>query len=151
MAKQGWLRGIVLGLDDGLVTTLVTLMTVSSVVGSHLLMTMVGVVIASSISMALGGYAAACSVEDQNEYLAGLETGGAFLIGGLAPLLPVALRLPCVQWWSYGCAAIVAFVFGWVKAHYADHAHDALKSALFFLAIVTAGTLAGAIIGMLLQ
>lgn len=149
--KHGWLRGIVLGLDDGLVTTLVTIMTVSGIVGSHLLTTMIGVVAASSISMALGGYAAARSVQDQNEWLAGLETGGAFLVGGFAPLLPVALQLPYMQWWSYACTAIVALLFGWLKARYADNEHGALISALFFLAIVTAGTLAGVIIGLALQ
>jgi VIT1/CCC1 family predicted Fe2+/Mn2+ transporter len=151
MAKLGWLRGVVLGLDDGLVTTLVTVMTVSGIVGTHLLTTMVGVVAASSISMGLGGYAAARSVQDQNEWIAGLETGGAFLVGGLAPLLPVALHLPCVQWWSYACTAIVALLFGWVKAHYADNEHNAIRSALFFLTIVTIGTLVGVFIGLLLQ
>lgn len=150
--KHGWLRGIVLGLDDGLVTTLVTIMTVSGVVGTHLLTTMIGVVAASSISMALGGYAAARSVQEQNEWLVGLETGGAFLVGGLAPLLPVALQLPYTQWWSYGCTAIVALGFGWVKARYADNeSRGALGSALFFLAIVTIGTLAGVVIGLALQ
>lgn len=146
-----YLRGIVLGLDDGLVTTLVTIMTVSSIVGSRLLLTMIGVVVASAISMALGGYAAARMVHDQNEWLVGLETGGAFLVGGMAPLLPVALNMSHMQWWSYGCAALVSLIFGYVKARYADNDHNAVQSALFFLAIVTIGTLAGVTIGMLLQ
>jgi VIT1/CCC1 family predicted Fe2+/Mn2+ transporter len=146
-----WLRGIVLGLDDGLVTTLVTIMTVSGVVGSHLLSTMIGVVAASAISMALGGYAAARAVADQNEWEAGLSTGGAFLVGGLAPLLPVALHVSYVQWWSYGCTALVALCFGWLKARYDNETSSALRSALFFLAIVTAGTLAGILIGFVLH
>jgi|SRR5579859_2077111 len=146
-----WLRGVVLGLDDGLVTTLVTIMTVSGVVGSHLLSTMIGVVAASAISMGLGGYAAARSVADQNEWMAGLSTGGAFLIGGLAPLLPVVLHLSYVQWWSYACTALVALLFGWIKARYDNEAGGALRSALFFLAIVTAGTLAGVLIGVALH
>jgi VIT1/CCC1 family predicted Fe2+/Mn2+ transporter len=152
LKQLSWLRGVILGLDDGLVTTLVTIMTVSSVVGPHLLATMIGVVAASSVSMALGGYAAARSVRDQNEWLVGIETGGAFLVGGLAPLLPVALRLPYVQWWSYGCTALVALLFGWIKARYADkEKQGVLGSALFFLAIVTAGTLAGVGIGLALH
>ena len=146
-----WLRGVVLGLDDGLVTTLVTIMTVSGIVGSHLLVTMIGVVAASAISMALGGYAAARSVADQNEWLVGLETGGAFLVGGFAPLVPVALHLPSVQWWSYGCTALVALGFGWLKARFDNENCSALSSALFFLAIVTAGTLAGVLIGFVLH
>jgi VIT1/CCC1 family predicted Fe2+/Mn2+ transporter len=146
-----WLRGVVLGLDDGLVTTLVTIMTVTGVVGPQLLNTMIGVVAASSISMALGGYAAARSVADQNEWMAGISTGGAFLIGGLAPLLPVALHLPSVQWWSYGATALVAFAFGWLKAHFDSENGSAFASAIFFLAIVTTGTLAGILIGSVLH
>lgn len=149
--KLAWLRGVVLGLDDGLVTTLVTIMTVSNVVGSHLLTTMIGVIVASAISMGLGGYAAARTVQDKNEWMVGVQTGGAFLIGGLAPLAPVALGLPYVQWWSYGCTAMVAMALGYIKVWYTEESHGAFSSALFFLLIVTAGTLAGIGIGMLLQ
>ena len=146
-----WLRGVVLGLDDGLVTTLVTIMTVSGVVGTHLFATMIGVVAASAISMGLGGYAAARSVADQNEWLAGLSTGGAFLVGGFAPLVPVALHLSHVQWWSYGCTALVSLCFGWLKARFDSETSSAVASACFFLAIVTAGTFAGVLIGFVLH
>jgi hypothetical protein len=152
--KQGntsWLRGVVLGLDDGLVTTLVTIMTVSSIAGAHLFTTMIGVVLASAISMALGGYASARTSQDKNPITEGLQTGGAFLVGGMAPLLPVALHLPAVQWWSYGATALVSLGFGWLKVRYGEQAGASwLKSALFFLVIVTAGTLAGVVIGLLL-
>jgi hypothetical protein len=149
--RLSWLRGVVLGLDDGLVTTLVTIMTISGVVGTHLFATMLGVVVASAISMALGGYAAACSAGDTGAWLIGLQTGGAFLVDGLAPLLPVALRLPYVQWWAYGCTAVVALLLGWAKSHYDDKGGTAIGSALFFLLIVTAGTIAGVGIGLLLH
>lgn len=149
--KASWLRGVVLGLDDGLVTTLVTIMTVSSIAGAHLFVTMVGVVLASAISMALGGYASARASGDTGAIMQGLQTGGAFLVGGMAPLIPVALHLPAVQWWSYGATALVSLAFGWLKVRYGEHHHAHwLHESLFFLAIVTAGTLAGVVIGWVL-
>lgn len=54
-----WLREIVFGLNDGLVTTLVFIMVVSSVASAHLLLVVLGEVLAGSISMALGGYLSA--------------------------------------------------------------------------------------------
>lgn len=151
VSKTSWLRGVVLGLDDGLVTTLVTIMTVSSIAGAHLFVTMIGVVLASAISMALGGYASARASGDTGPIMQGLQTGGAFLVGGMAPLLPVALHLPGVQWWSYGATALVSFAFGWLKVRYGEHHHSHwLHEALFFLAIVTLGTLAGVVIGWVL-
>lgn len=151
--KTSWLRGVVLGLDDGLVTTLVAVMTLSSVAGARLLVTLVGVVLASAISMALGGYASARLAQESRPVQAGLQTGGAFLLGGLAPLAPVALRLPGVQWWAYGVTATVALLLGWGKMRVTGEqttAGAALRSALFFLAIVTTGTVLGVGIGALL-
>lgn len=146
----GWLRGVVLGLDDGLVTTLVTIQALTNAT-THLLVVMIGVVLASAISMFLGGYASAKLSNDASPILQGLETGGAFLLGGLAPLLPVALNLPYMQLCSYGCTALVALAFGVLKSKYAGESRGEFRSAIFFLFIVTVGTLAGVGIGMVLQ
>jgi len=54
-----WLREIVFGLNDGLVTTLVFIMAVSQVAPARLLPVVIGEVLAGGISMALGGYLAA--------------------------------------------------------------------------------------------
>jgi VIT1/CCC1 family predicted Fe2+/Mn2+ transporter len=54
-----WLREIVFGLNDGLVTTLVFIMAVSSVAPGRLLLIVLGEVLAGGISMALGGYLSA--------------------------------------------------------------------------------------------
>src|SRR6266566_4706235 len=51
-----WLRDIVFGLNDGLVTTLVFVMAVSEVAPGRLLLVVLGEVLAGGISMALGGY-----------------------------------------------------------------------------------------------
>ena len=57
-----WLREIVFGLNDGLVTTLVFIMAVSEIAPGRLLPVVIGEVLAGGISMALGGYLAAPSV-----------------------------------------------------------------------------------------
>src|SRR5205814_7365615 len=54
-----WLREIVFGLNDGLVTTLVFIMAVSEVAPGRLLPVVLGEIMAGGISMALGGYLAA--------------------------------------------------------------------------------------------
>jgi vacuolar iron transporter family protein len=63
----GWLREIVLGLNDGLVTTLVFLMTVSTLAPAQIILLFaLGEVAAGGISMALGGY---LSARTQHEVL----------------------------------------------------------------------------------
>src|SRR5947209_15826081 len=57
--KGDWLREIVFGLNDGLVTTLVFIMAVSEVASGRLLLVVLGEVLAGGISMALGGYLSA--------------------------------------------------------------------------------------------
>jgi vacuolar iron transporter family protein len=57
--KGGWLREIVFGLNDGLVTTLVFIMAVSEVAPARLLLVVLGEILAGGISMALGGYLSA--------------------------------------------------------------------------------------------
>jgi VIT1/CCC1 family predicted Fe2+/Mn2+ transporter len=61
-----WLRDIVFGLNDGLVTTLVFIMTVSGVAAQTTVILLVALseVAAGSISMALGGYLSAKTERD---------------------------------------------------------------------------------------
>jgi vacuolar iron transporter family protein len=57
--RGDWLRELVFGLNDGLVTTLVFIMAVSQVSPGRLLLVVLGEVMAGGISMALGGYLSA--------------------------------------------------------------------------------------------
>jgi len=57
--RGDWLRNIIFGLNDGLVTTLVFVMAVSEVAPGRLLLVVLGEVLAGGISMALGGYLSA--------------------------------------------------------------------------------------------
>ena len=212
-----WLREIVFGLNDGLVTTLVFIMAVSEVAPGRLLLVVLGEVLAGGISMALGGYLAArttkqileqriateryeiehepeeeraelhaiyrnkgfsgpllhrvvdhltanqdrwhrAMVHDElgvvdniqiNPWLEGAQIGLSFVIGGLIPTIPVILSLPHLQWWAYGLTALTALVLGAIKSRYTPQ--SAIRAGLEFLAIVTAGTLAGVGVGLLLH
>jgi VIT1/CCC1 family predicted Fe2+/Mn2+ transporter len=79
----------------------------------------------------------------------GLQIGAAFLVGGLVPTLPFLLHLPQPRVWAYGLTALVALALGSLKARYT--AQSVVRSALEFLAIVTLGTLAGVLFGLLLH
>jgi vacuolar iron transporter family protein len=68
-----WLREIVFGLNDGLVTTLVFLMAVSGGASSNLLVIMLGEVMAGGISMALGGYLSARTEQEVLEQRIAME------------------------------------------------------------------------------
>ncbi len=212
-----WLREIVFGLNDGLVTTLVFIMVVSGAAPAHLLLVVLGEVAAGGVSMALGGYLSArtekevlekriateryeiehepeeeeaelraiyrrkgmsgslldrvvahqtadrqrwlhAMVHDElglvegaqsSPILQGMQIGLSFVIGGLIPTIPVLFALPYVQWWAYGLTAVTALVLGAVKARYTQK--GPLRSGLEFLVIVTLGTLAGAVLGLLLH
>jgi vacuolar iron transporter family protein len=54
-----WLREIVFGLNDGLVTTLVFIMVVSGLASKQLILVVLGEILAGGVSMALGGYLSA--------------------------------------------------------------------------------------------
>jgi vacuolar iron transporter family protein len=62
--RGDWLREIVFGLNDGLVTTLVFLMVVSGVAPTHLALIVLGEVLAGGISMSLGGYLSARTAQE---------------------------------------------------------------------------------------
>lgn len=68
-----WLREIVFGLNDGLVTTLVFLMAVSSTAVTHLLMIVLGEVMAGGVSMALGGFLSARTEQEVRDHQIDIE------------------------------------------------------------------------------
>jgi VIT1/CCC1 family predicted Fe2+/Mn2+ transporter len=68
-----WLREVVFGLNDGLVTTLVFIMAVSSLASTHLLLVVLGEVLAGGISMALGGYLSAQTEQEVLDHQIAVE------------------------------------------------------------------------------
>jgi VIT1/CCC1 family predicted Fe2+/Mn2+ transporter len=81
----------------------------------------------------------------------GLQIGASFVLGGLIPTVPVLLGLPLpwMQGAAYGLTALTALGLGAVKARYS--LKGPMRNGLEFLAIVTAGTIAGAVIGVALH
>jgi vacuolar iron transporter family protein len=59
-----WLREIVFGLNDGLVTTLVFIMAISGIASTHFMFVVLGEVLAGGVSMALGGYLSARTAKE---------------------------------------------------------------------------------------
>jgi vacuolar iron transporter family protein len=79
----------------------------------------------------------------------GVQVGLSFVVGGLIPALPVLLSLPQVRWWAYGLTAITALTLGAIKSRYTRK--NTVWAGLEFLLVVTAGTLAGVVLGLLLH
>ena len=82
-------------------------------------------------------------------WLQGLQVGLSFVIGGLIPTVPVLLSLPQARWWAYGLTALTALLLGVIKARYTHQ--SPVRAGLEFLVVVTAGTLAGVGLGLLLH
>lgn len=81
----------------------------------------------------------------------GSRIGTSFVLGGLIPTIPVLLGVPSpwMQGAAYGLTALTALALGSVKARYS--LQGPLRNGLEFLAIVTAGTVAGVVIGAVLH
>lgn len=212
-----WLREIVFGMNDGLVTTLVFIMAVSSVATSHLVLIAMGEVVAGGISMALGGYLSSRTEQDildnriatereeiRNEpdeereelraiyhrkglqdalvdrvvedltkdegqwlrsmvhdelgivegsgsspWFQGILIGGSFVLGGIAPVVPLLLSLPHPQITAFVFTALMAIALGTLKSRYS--LKTPARNSVEFLAIITLGTLAGVVVGHFLH
>ncbi len=81
----------------------------------------------------------------------GVRIGVSFVLGGLIPTLPVFLAVPSpwLQLSAYSLTAITALGLGALKTRYS--LKSPLRNALEFLAVVTAGTAAGVVIGAALH
>ena len=79
----------------------------------------------------------------------GLSIGSSFVLGGLIPTVPLILNLPRQQVWAFVLTAITALALGALKARYS--LKGPVRNGLEFLAVVTAGTIAGAGIGLALH
>ena len=81
----------------------------------------------------------------------GLQIGASFVLGGLIPALPAIIGLsdPLLQIAAFGLTALTALLLGALKARYS--LKGPVRNGLEFLAVVTAGTVAGAGIGFLLH
>jgi len=79
----------------------------------------------------------------------GALIGVAFVVGGLIPALPFLLSLPQARLRAYGLTALTALLLGALKSRYTES--GPVRAGLEFLLIVTAGAVAGALIGAVLK
>jgi VIT1/CCC1 family predicted Fe2+/Mn2+ transporter len=75
--------------------------------------------------------------------------GLSFMAGGIIPVVPFVPPLPHPQLWAYVLTAITALAFGAIKARYT--LKGPVRSGLEFLVVITVGTLAGAVVGLVLH
>jgi vacuolar iron transporter family protein len=212
-----WLQDVVFGLNDGVVTTLVFILAVSSLAASKIVLVAVGEVVAGAISMTLGGFLSWRTegellerrvvtereeirqepeeeraelfeiykakglagdllvrvvdhlTSDEERWLEammhdehgvtegkrqspltrGAIVGGAFVVGGLVPVIPFAAHVSDPKVIAVALTAAVALALGALKSLYT--VNGPLRGAVEFLAIVAAGTLVGVAIGSLLH
>lgn len=89
------------------------------------------------------------SAVERPAWLRGVTVAGSFMLGAFVPIVPFLFPLPTPQVWAYGLTVLTSLLLGVVKAQYTPR--GALYNGLEFLAITTAGALAGVVIGNLLQ
>lgn len=87
--------------------------------------------------------------EHERPWLQGLLVGGSFMAGALVPIIPYLTPASAPGVWAYVLTALTALVLGAVKARYT--LKSPLRNGLELLGIVTIGTVAGVLIGLLLH
>lgn len=87
--------------------------------------------------------------EHERPWLQGLLVGGSFMAGALVPIIPYLTPAPEPGVWAYVLTALTALVLGAVKARYT--LKSPLRNGLELLAIVSVGTVAGVLIGLVLH
>lgn len=149
--KGSWLHEIVLGLDDGLVSTLIFVMAVSASAPASLIRVILYSILAGGASMALGALMAARTEREVSDDAAinpltrAAQVGLSYILGGFLPALPLLFGLPLARLWSYGLVVVIALAFGAAKSRYTGQ--SALRGGVEFLIAVTAGTLVGVALG----
>lgn len=157
---EDYLRSIVFGFQDALVSTTGAIAGVAAGSQDRSLVILVGIVVITveSMSMGIGQYLSEKTVHQHvrsgehtdNLYIgAGLMTLSYFL-GGLVPLAPIILfPLPLSAALSIGFALIGLFILGYIKAHIVNV--PAFRSAIEIFILGGIVTIIGVIVGRLLQ
>jgi len=153
--NQDYLRSIVFGLQDGLVSTTGVVVGVSvAVADSHFILLSAFVTIAvEALSMATGQYLSEKSVHDlpNNHHRDNLLSGSLFmffsyLAGGIVPIIPIMLGyLPFTPFLSIYFAFVGLFILGFAKAKL--FGGQILKSSLEMLLVGGPSVIIGVIIG----
>lgn len=86
---------------------------------------------------------------ERHPIIQGLLVGASFIAGGIIPVVPFLTAVPRPQAWAYVLTAVTAILFGGLKARYT--LKSPVRSGLEFLIVVTLGSLAGVIVGIILH
>lgn len=155
---EDYLRSIIFGFQDSLVSTTGVIAGVSAGTNDKALVILASIVTITveSLSMGTGQYMSEKSVHQMdktgkhtdNLYIGALLMGLSYFLGGLIPLLPiVTFELPFSTTISIISALIGLFVLGYIKAKLVKV--NPLKSALEIFVLGGAATTIGLIVGKL--
>lgn len=157
---EDYLRSIVFGFQDALVSTTGAIAGVAAGTNHKDLVILVGLVVITveALSMGVGQYLSEKSVHQMdtiekhtdNLYIGGFLMLISYFLGGLVPLTPIIiLKLPMSSYISVASALIGLFVLGFIKAKLVKV--NPFKSALEIFILGGATTLIGIIVGNVLK
>lgn len=157
---EDYLRSIIFGFQDSLVSTTGVIAGVSAGTSNKELVILAGVVTITveSLSMGAGQYMSEKSVHQMdksgkhtdNLYIGGGLMALSYFLGGLVPLIPIVLLdLPFSVTLSIAFALIGLFILGYLKAHIVKV--NPFKSALEIFLFGGAATIIGLIVGKMFK
>ena len=153
---EDYLRSIIFGFQDSLVSTTGVIAGVAAGTSNKELVVLAGLVTITveSLSMGAGQYMSEKSVHQMdkegkhtdNLYLGGILMALSYFLGGLVPLAPIILfKLSLSATLSIIFALIGLFILGFIKAHVVKV--NPFKSAIEILILGGIATLVGVIVG----
>lgn len=157
---EDYLRSIVFGFQDALVSTTGAIAGVAIGTKDKQLVILAGLVVITveALSMGIGQYMSEKAVHQMdktgkhtdNLYIGGGLMTLSYFLGGLVPLTPILLlQLPLSQFLSIAFALVGLFVLGFLKAHLVQV--NPWKSALEIFILGGITTALGVLIGTLLK
>lgn len=157
---EDYLRSIIFGFQDSLVSTTGVIAGVSAGTNHRELIILAGIVTVTveSLSMGAGQYMSEKAVHQMdktgkhtdNLYLGGGLMALSYFLGGLVPVVPIVLfNLPFSVTLSIVFSLIGLFILGYLKAHIVKV--NPFKSALEIFFLGGAATLIGLIVGKIFR
>lgn len=157
---EDYLRSIIFGFQDSLVSTTGVIAGVSAGTNHKELVILAGIVTITveSLSMGAGQYMSEKAVHQMdktgkhtdNLYVGGTLMALSYFIGGLVPLVPIMIfNLPLSATLSVFFALFGLLILGYLKAHIVKV--NPLKSAIEIFILGGAATLIGLVVGRLFK
>lgn len=157
---EDYLRSLMFGLQDGIVSTTGVVVGISTGVSDKaiiVLAALVAVMVEAS-SMAAGQYSSEKAVHQMdktgkhtdNLYIGALIMFVAYLMGGSFSIVPIiAFEQPIARFFAIGSAFVGLFLIGYLKGYLVEH--KPLRSAVELFIIGSVATTVGVVIGYLFK